>query len=674
MPLNDQVSIPATTDDDVRRAAALIGLPRDAFHGPDGNDPRAELLKCMCSIDVAACPGSGKTTLLVAKLAILADKWPYRTRGICVLSHTNAARHEIETRLGNSSTGQRLLSYPHFIGTIHAFVDQFLAVPWLRSVGYPVTMIDSEICELKRWKRMPNKYRHALTQRYIDHTGLRIIDTSFRVSKKNGEFPFAETTDTYKAAVNACEEVARAGFHCYDDMFIWAADLVAQVENIPTVVQDRFPILFVDEAQDNSEEQSAILNRIFSISGSSVVRQRFGDASQAIYNFTGAKGATTDQFPRGEIKSVPDSHRFGPTIAKLSEPLGVQQHDGGLRGRGPRRICVESSASERPPTIFLFDDSTVMNVLTRYAELLIETFSPEELACGHFAAVGQVHNDTGNDSRPRHVGHYWPEYDPETGKSDPKPHTFVQYIRAGQAMAAQSGSTHQVVEKIAEAILRLASMADTAPKLRARRRRHRYVVELLNEHDDDGELYHSILDSFALRKEPLNKNAWESCLSESVRRVGEAITGEKLSNTDADAFLAWDDTAVESSSEGEPESRRDNIYRHPAADPKVQIKVGSIHSVKGQTHTATLILETFWNEHNLDKLKEWILGDHSGWNSGDGKRQQVRLKLHYVAMTRPTHLLCLAMKKSTFSASDGQLDTECITKLTQRGWQIKEIQ
>lgn len=83
-------------------------------HANRAGDPRQNVLNYMDSIDVAACPGSGKTTLLVAKLAILAEKWQYRTRGICVLSHTNAARHEIEKHLGNTATGRRLLGYFRF--------------------------------------------------------------------------------------------------------------------------------------------------------------------------------------------------------------------------------------------------------------------------------------------------------------------------------------------------------------------------------------------------------------------------------------------------------------------------------------------------------------------------------------------------------------------------------
>ena len=87
------------------------------------------------SRDFNAVPGSGKTSLLAAKLLLLAKKWPHARRGICVLSHTNVARDEIARRLAGSPEGAQLLSYPHFVGTIHAFVNQFFAMPMLRSLG-----------------------------------------------------------------------------------------------------------------------------------------------------------------------------------------------------------------------------------------------------------------------------------------------------------------------------------------------------------------------------------------------------------------------------------------------------------------------------------------------------------------------------------------------------------
>ncbi|MFM2488798.1 UvrD-helicase domain-containing protein [Enterococcus avium] len=66
---------------------------------------RRDIIKDLRSIDIQAFPGSGKTTVLVAKLAILANKWTSTSSGICVLSHTNVAREEIEKRIGGTSVG-----------------------------------------------------------------------------------------------------------------------------------------------------------------------------------------------------------------------------------------------------------------------------------------------------------------------------------------------------------------------------------------------------------------------------------------------------------------------------------------------------------------------------------------------------------------------------------------
>jgi len=654
---------PEITDEEICWAANLLGLPENAFHGKNGDDPRHEVLKCMESMDVAACPGSGKTTVLVTKLAILANKWQHRTRGVCVLSHTNAARREIEERLGSTTVGRQLLSYPHYIGTIHGFVDQFLALPWLRSQGYPIKMIDTEICENRRWKKIPHNLQYSLTQRSIDESGIRIIDSSFRWEKKYGKLPIAETTGTYKAVMKACNDTAQEGFHCYDDMFVWAKDLINRTTEILRILRHRFPILLIDEAQDNSEEQSKLLHRIFIEGGSGVLRQRFGDSNQAIFNFIGAKGASTDPFPDPKLrKSVPNSHRFGSTIAKLAEPLGLDPYDDGLVGNGPPSIGLESSSGEGPHTIFLFHDDTIGQVLPAYAELLIETFSKDELEHGAFTAVGQVHRNDKDTDRPRHVGHYWPDYDPELSKTNPQPQTFVQYVRAGQEQAKTTGETYPGVEKIAQGVLRLAGMAEVSQDIRRRRRSHRYVLELLEDEKASSRLYQLLISWMLVRRRILTKKTWNERWSECVRGIGGKVARANLTGAAVDSFLEWRGSDSLNMA-GNEKAHRDNIYRYPEDDPRVSIKLGSIHSVKGQTHTATLVLETFWHKHNLESLKKWLVGARSIGPS-IGSTDTSRLRLYYVAMTRPTHLLCLAMKRSTFTEDE-------IASLEKHGWRTK---
>ena len=136
--INPTPPIPVVTDADIAKAEAYLSVSFD--------EPRRQILRSNDSFDVQACPGSGKTTLLVAKLAVLADKWLHSRRGICVLSHTNVARQEIEKKLGGTPVGRRLLAYPHFVGTIHGFVNEFLALPLLRAEGYHVRLIDNDAC------------------------------------------------------------------------------------------------------------------------------------------------------------------------------------------------------------------------------------------------------------------------------------------------------------------------------------------------------------------------------------------------------------------------------------------------------------------------------------------------------------------------------------------------
>lgn len=133
---------------------ALAFLTRDLKF--DDAERRAALLE-KASRDFNAVPGSGKTSLLAAKLHLLAKKWSHDRKGICVLSHTTVARDEIVRRLTQSVEGSRLLVYPHFIGTIHAFVNHFLALPMLRSLGQNVETVDNDVFAMQRFGDIDQK-------------------------------------------------------------------------------------------------------------------------------------------------------------------------------------------------------------------------------------------------------------------------------------------------------------------------------------------------------------------------------------------------------------------------------------------------------------------------------------------------------------------------------------
>lgn len=656
--------LPRISDNDVAWACRVLALPEAAFAGPDGNDPRLAVIKSLDPLDVEACPGSGKTTLLVAKLAILARHWTERRRGICVLSHTNVARREIENRLGYTPEGKRLLSYPHFVGTIHGFVNEFLALPWLRSKPFPIRIIDDEICLQRRWGKLSWKTRAGLESNSHDKNILRIAATDFSIGAvrwgKKGTL--SATSDTYQALQRACRESCEEGYFCHNEMFLWALELIDRVPHMRDALRGRFPLLFIDEVQDTSEEQSLLLSRLFMDGANPVIRQRFGDSNQAIFQYSGQRDTvTTDSFPDAAcLKTIPNSYRFGQEIADFANPLAACPH--GLIGLGPRRDRINGDTAGKH-AVFLFDDQTIGHVMPCYGSYLLELFSETELQAGVFTAIGAVHRPGEDDKVPRFVAHYWSAYDHELATSEPRPGTFLQYLAAGRKLTNSSGETHHIVEKIADGVLRLVEMLNPLVDIPARKRKHRVVRELLASHPDLDNRYVELV-SFLLSGGGSTYEDWNQKWAPQIIAAAAAIAGTSEDSAVATAFLSVQQHPTDGS-QPSASAARDNIFRYPREHPKAYIRVGSIHSVKGETHTATLVLDTFFHSHHLGTLKPWLVGNKAG-GSSENARTISRLKQHYVATSRPSHLLCLAMREDGLSHGD-------VSALKGRGWRVARV-
>ncbi len=663
---------PPINDLDIRWVCQALGLPPTAFTGADGTDPRAAVLLSNETLDIEACPGSGKTTLLVAKLAILARKWTSRRSGICVLSHTNAARKEIERCLGQSAEGAKLLTYPHFVGTIHGFVNEFLAIPWLRSLGYPITAIDDALCEQHR-RRLLEQHQYAALRTTVGYketngnanfvASWHVASPDFIVLNQDGEQLF---TNPVAPSAQQLGRLARRctqdGFYRFEELFMWADDLISRYPGAAIALRQRFPLLFIDEVQDNSEPQSRILQRIFIDGDSPVIRQRFGDSNQAIYAHALAAGAQSDAFPVVEVRrDIPNSQRFGQQIANLANPLGLRPQN--LRGMGPPMHTVQSDTADRHAVI-LFDDGSIGSVLNCYGSYLCELFSGDELRTGTFTAIGAVHRPGEDKNAPRFIAHYWSDYNHELSKAEPRPKTFHEYVAAGWSSAGNHGDVHRVVERVADGVLRAVQIADPALRIGQYKRKHRHILEALNEFTELKDRYVSLVLRILDDGREIDAAEWQGTWSPVILGLAEALSGAEVSPALLDKFLAWP-AAQPQAAIPRTVRRKDNHYKYPADRPRVNIRVGSIHSVKGETHTATLVLDTFFYGHHLKCLRPWLIGKKSGQGT-ETQRTQSRLKQHYVAFTRPTHLLCIAMRDD--------LSAEEVQSLKHRTWRVGRAQ
>jgi len=118
----------------------------------------------------------------------------------------------------------------------------------------------------------------------------------------------------------------------------------------------------------------------------------------------------------------------------------------------------------------------------------------------------------------------------------------------------------------------------------------------------------------------------------------------------------------DSASGGGPEpGRRAELTAESSGS--VVLAFDSIHGVKGETHTATLVLKTFAKSaHDLKTLLPILAGEKklSGLpTSGRGHCKRV-----FVAITRPRELLCLAVLRDHISDSQ-------IAALRTQGWAVE---
>lgn len=112
-----------------------------------------------------------------------------------------------------------------------------------------------------------------------------------------------------------------------------------------------------------------------------------------------------------------------------------------------------------------------------------------------------------------------------------------------------------------------------------------------------------------------------------------------------------------------------NIPDSVPSTSKRGVYIGTIHSVKGETHRSTLLLlNTQLDNHIFDILKPYLIGEYQSLDKieKDLINDTIKfLKLAYVAFSRPTHLLAIGIEES-------MLSPEYKEKLIAYGWVEKE--
>ncbi|MEC0276150.1 UvrD-helicase domain-containing protein, partial [Peribacillus frigoritolerans] len=407
---------PIFTAEDVEAAERLLLKEGAKFD----EDEKVPIISCMDeSIDVIACPGSGKTTTLLAKLCILSEKMPFDDgKGIAIITHTNVAIEEIKSKLGYKS--DIFFNYPNFFGTIHSFIDKYLALPFYKETfNSNIVSINDDIYNLKLTRKLvpfSNLDKFIFARVIAQSKGKRLsrselvklketflnsiymdFEQEHIVFKSNGKTLVKDPEkDIYKELYQLFyKDMLGQGYLRYMDSYLLGKLYIYKHPDVCKFFSKRFKYLFVDETQDNSYIQNDILKILFD-QGETIV-QRFGDPNQGIYE---EKNLVTSQviIPTTTVYEISKSMRYSESIANFINPLRVFNNG--------KELVGNSDVKNIAPHLIIFDKEKISEVREKFIELIQ---SYELTNDKHpFKAVGWV----GYNENPERltIQSYFPQY------------------------------------------------------------------------------------------------------------------------------------------------------------------------------------------------------------------------------------------------------------------------
>ena len=613
--------------------------------GKNFDNERRKIIECNESCDILAYAGTGKTTTLLAKLKILLDRMPFENnRGICVLTHTNVGIDEIKKRLG--SDGEKLFSYPNFFGTIQTFVNQYLAIPFYKiQFNKNVKAIDND------------RYFSAM-----DRVKYRILKkNSIAFIKKNSKLNYPDVITYKDLAKNSSfhkklksldhgeeiyEELKKLkskllkdyGILSFDDSFFLAKYYINSYLEIKNLFKNRFKYLFIDEMQDTQAKQWDILKEIFT---DSTIVQKFGDINQTIIDEpSDNKSIWKEIIDLKNVKNISKSHRFGKNISNVGNVLRTDTSICGEIIHGNGEDIIE-------PHIIVFDEKCMDKVLEEFIEIIKISKLPIKIEDGLYKAVGRVGEKKDGDNKIV-LRDYYPNFIKKTSMNEKKNNNikFLLKLRNEERI-----SVKEIYDRISDNLSYVLYENDIMDKNKKNEyfNKNTLLTYMRKNFFDEYREYRKNIVHWVKNSD----NSIDTLIIEIQKYLENML--KRIFNLNMDLSKLFFDFE-------EDKIMNKNKY----TKENVDVYIDTIHGVKGETHDATLYLQTRYYKEDLKYFKKFILNDNKPINP-----YNVR-EIMYVGMTRPRYILCIAMSMEIFLEENEKFENE-VEKWEDNGFKIRNI-
>ncbi len=568
-------------------------------------------------MDVVAGPGTGKTTVLTARIKILLEQLKGSGQGICVLTHTNVAVDEIKSSL--KKLGVEEIKNPHFIGTIQDFFNTFFAKKAFHLIlgDKQMRVLDDEIFREKFDKQFVRYYQTLIEKGSVKSVPEKLPNPAGKIDKWNflheGNPVRVESkvggknkqyNNAFNTSINRLFKLGIITNHCCLELSNWYIEQYNKI--FKAIISKRFAYLLLDEAQDTSKFQFELLQSLFD--NTSVIVQKFGDPYQAIYNIWGGDTELAWEVDDSREKRISKTSRFSETIVDVVKNVCIVKYDD---------FKSTTNHTSFSPYFIIYEDGD--DLIKKYRLLIDELEDKNETfkkSRKPKVIVSALHRDLEN--------------------------TFGERYNRAVTKNTNYKSDFELFSSI---LLKSLSkyfdndFEDSLNKDEFRIKAFKIIKELRNDNDEKiiDELS-ELLDGLVIDKELLQNNYGlcieiKELLKSNFSNGSQTISDQSVYNDGEDISLA------------------------------------TIHSVKGETHKATLLMldsefSTGYGDSStsysmLQLLEKYLTKNYVELpqdKSDMEKETEKALKLAYVALSRPTHLICIGIPEYKVTENENLLN------------------
>lgn len=280
-----------------------------------------------------AVPGSGKTTVLVTRLGYLALCCGVDPGSILVMTYTVAATQELRARF--AALFPQLSGRTPQFRTINGLSAKIIE-SCSRLRGPAFTLQENE-CELAA---LVGRICLELHGEYPTDATVREIRTAITYCKNmmlGADEIRAQHFDVpgfFTIYTRYCQALRAARQMDYDDQMTYALAILRKHPDVLAQFQTQYPHLCVDESQDTSRVQHAIIRLLAEKTGDLFL---VGDEDQSIYGFRAAWPEALLQFPQtypgAKLLFMEENYRSTPQILQAANAFIAKN-----RSRYPKTI------------------------------------------------------------------------------------------------------------------------------------------------------------------------------------------------------------------------------------------------------------------------------------------------------------------------------------------------